>query len=246
MNDTAIELQDVDVVYRVRGRDLPVLRSLSLTIGRGESYGLVGESGCGKTTAAFTIMHHLPRNGRVVSGSISVNGNDLLRLGGAEVRRLRATDLSMVYQNPAAALNPSIRVGPQVAEYVIERLRAGNQTYAQVRLKQLGDAGELPATWQSRPLGGQRAGHHQIATLVPMVLILLTIAGAFTQVVSAQPGSSGQIAVHDWVQRPARHARPVLQSSSTPQWSPIQPGEWGRQTFAVAVPLKRVATCGVM
>jgi peptide/nickel transport system ATP-binding protein len=116
VNDSAIELQDVDVVYRVRGRDLPVLRGLSLSIGRGESFGLVGESGCGKTTAAFTIMHHLPRNGRVVSGSIRVNGESLLNMSGAGVRRLRATDLSMVYQNPAAALNPSIKVAPQVAE----------------------------------------------------------------------------------------------------------------------------------
>jgi peptide/nickel transport system ATP-binding protein len=116
MNEPAIELQDVDVVYRVRGRDRAVLRGLSLTIGRGESYGLVGESGCGKTTAAFTIMRHLPRNGRVVSGSIRVNGEDLLRMSEAGVRRLRATTVSMVYQNPAAALNPAIRVGSQVGE----------------------------------------------------------------------------------------------------------------------------------
>jgi peptide/nickel transport system ATP-binding protein len=116
MTDPAIELQNVDVVYRVRGQDRAVLRGLSLSIGQGESFGLVGESGCGKTTAAFTIMRHLPRNGRVVSGSIRVNGEDLLQMGGAEIRRLRATTLSMVYQNPGASLNPSIRVGPQVAE----------------------------------------------------------------------------------------------------------------------------------
>ena len=116
MTDFAIELEDVDVVYRVRGRDRAVLRELSLAIERGESYGLVGESGCGKTTAAFTIMRHLPRNGRVVSGSIRVNGQDMLRMGEAEIRRLRSTTLSMVYQNPGSALNPAIRIGPQVAE----------------------------------------------------------------------------------------------------------------------------------
>jgi peptide/nickel transport system ATP-binding protein len=116
MNEPAIQLEDLEVVYRVRGVDRNVLRGVSLTIGEGESYGLVGESGCGKTTAAFAIMRALPRNGRVVSGSIRVNGEDLLGMGQAGVRKLRATTLSMVYQNPAAALNPTIRVGAQVGE----------------------------------------------------------------------------------------------------------------------------------
>jgi peptide/nickel transport system ATP-binding protein len=116
MNEPAIQLEDLEVVYRVRGVDRKVLRGVSLTIGEGESYGLVGESGCGKTTAAFAIMRALPRNGRVVSGSIRVNDQDLLGMGQGGVRKLRATTLSMVYQNPAAALNPTIRVGAQVAE----------------------------------------------------------------------------------------------------------------------------------
>jgi peptide/nickel transport system ATP-binding protein len=112
----AVELQDLEVVYRVRGLDRVVLRGLSLSVGKGEAYGLVGESGCGKTTAALAIMRYLPRNGRVLSGSIRIDGEDLLRLSDAGVRRLRAETISMVYQNPGAALNPSIRVGQQVTE----------------------------------------------------------------------------------------------------------------------------------
>ena len=115
-SEPAVQIEDLEVVYRVRGIDRPVLRGLTLTIAKGESYGLVGESGCGKTTAAFTIMRYLPRNGRVVSGSIRADGADLLRMNEVEMRRLRATTLSMVYQNPGAALNPSIRVGNQIAE----------------------------------------------------------------------------------------------------------------------------------
>jgi peptide/nickel transport system ATP-binding protein len=116
MTTPAIDLEGLEVVYRVRGVDRRVLRGVDLTIGQGESYGLVGESGCGKTTAAYALMRALPRNGRVVGGSIRVNGEDLLAMSGAEVRRLRATEISMVYQNPATALNPSIRIGPQVTE----------------------------------------------------------------------------------------------------------------------------------
>ena len=112
----ALELDELNVVYRVRGRDRQVLRGVTLEVGRGEAYGLVGESGCGKSTAALAIVQYLPRNGFVRSGAIKIDGNDVLALSGAALRRLRSESVSMVYQNPGAALNPSIRVGKQVAE----------------------------------------------------------------------------------------------------------------------------------
>jgi peptide/nickel transport system ATP-binding protein len=112
----ALELRNLDVVYRVRGRDRQVLRDVSLTIERGRSYGLVGESGCGKTTAALAIVRYLPRNGRVSSGSILIGARDVVQLNGRELRHLRAEDVGMVYQNPGAALNPGIRVGRQIAD----------------------------------------------------------------------------------------------------------------------------------
>jgi peptide/nickel transport system ATP-binding protein len=112
----ALELDELDVVYRVRGKDREVLRGVSLTVAAGESYGLVGESGCGKSTTALTAVQYLPGNGHVRSGSVRVAGRDVLALSKAELRRLRANDVSMVYQDPSQALNPSIRVGDQVAE----------------------------------------------------------------------------------------------------------------------------------
>jgi peptide/nickel transport system ATP-binding protein len=112
----ALELDEVDVAYRVRGRWRRVLQGVSFRIEPGESYGLVGESGCGKSTCAFAVMHYLPRNGRVTAGSIRVAGREVAAMGEAEIRRLRAGAVSMVYQNPGAALNPSIRIGDQVAE----------------------------------------------------------------------------------------------------------------------------------
>ena len=78
---SALDVSELELVYRVRGVDRPVLRGVSFTIGRGLSYGLVGESGCGKSTAALGIVRYLPRNGRVTGGSISVAGRDVLALG---------------------------------------------------------------------------------------------------------------------------------------------------------------------
>ena len=116
MSEPALAVGDLDVAYRVRGRDRPVLRGVSFEVARGESYGLVGESGCGKSTAALAIVRYLPRNGSVSGGSISVAGRDALALGGGALREFHARTVSMVYQNPGAALNPSMRVGAQVAE----------------------------------------------------------------------------------------------------------------------------------
>ncbi|MDQ5835075.1 MAG: ABC transporter ATP-binding protein, partial [Actinomycetota bacterium] len=112
----ALELDDIEVEYRVRGNWKRVLRGVSLHIAEGESYGLVGESGCGKSTAAFAALRYLPRNGRVSKGEIRVAGEDLLAMGEADVRKLRASRVSMVYQNPTSALNPTIHIGDQVAE----------------------------------------------------------------------------------------------------------------------------------
>ena len=112
----ALELDDLCVEYKVRGTWKQVLRGVSLQVSPGESYGLVGESGCGKSTAAFAALKYLPRNGRVSRGGIHVAGNDLLAMNDAAVRALRTTQVSMVYQNPTGALNPTIRIGDQVAE----------------------------------------------------------------------------------------------------------------------------------
>ena len=68
----ALQLEELDVVYKVRGEDREVLRGVSLTVGAGEAYGLVGESGCGKSTTALAVVRYLPRNGRVRAGSIRV------------------------------------------------------------------------------------------------------------------------------------------------------------------------------
>ena len=73
-----LELRNLEVAYTVRGIDRQVLRGVSFSIAPGEAYGLVGESGCGKSTAAFAAMRYLPRNGKITSGSILFEGKDIV------------------------------------------------------------------------------------------------------------------------------------------------------------------------
>ncbi len=112
----ALTVDAIDITYRVRGRDLVTVRDVSFRIGRGESYGLVGESGSGKSTIALAVVRYLARNGRVSQGGIAIDGRDVLSLSQGELRKLRQSTVSMVYQEPGKALNPTIRVGRQVAE----------------------------------------------------------------------------------------------------------------------------------
>ena len=111
-----LELRNLEVAYTVRGIDRQVLRDVSLSIAPGEAYGLVGESGCGKSTAAFAAMRYLPGNGKITGGSILFEGKDIVDIGETDVAQLRRSAISMVYQNPATALNPTIRIGKQIAE----------------------------------------------------------------------------------------------------------------------------------
>ena len=112
----ALTLVGLTVSYRTRGRERDVLTDVSLRIRHGQAYGLVGESGCGKSTVALAALRYLPRNGRVRAARLAVAGEDVLALDAQGLRRLRANAVSMVYQDPASALNPSLTIARQVSE----------------------------------------------------------------------------------------------------------------------------------
>jgi peptide/nickel transport system ATP-binding protein len=112
----ALRIEHLEVSFKVGQRERKVVSDVSFAIRRGESYGLVGESGCGKSTVAFAAIRYLARNGRVSGGRIWVDGRDLGSLSARELRRLRTHSVAMVYQDPGRALNPTMRIGTQMAE----------------------------------------------------------------------------------------------------------------------------------
>jgi peptide/nickel transport system ATP-binding protein len=112
----ALVLDDVSVAYKVGSRERTVLNGLSLRIRPGEAFGLVGESGCGKSTAAFAAVRYLARNGRISGGRILIAGRDLMALSARELRGVRSRSVAMVYQDPGRALNPTLRIARQMTE----------------------------------------------------------------------------------------------------------------------------------
>ncbi|MBI1294042.1 dipeptide ABC transporter ATP-binding protein [bacterium] len=111
-----LKLDNLAVAYKVRGGEVEAVQEVSLEIYRGESFGVVGESGCGKSTVAWSIVNFLGANGYVKRGRIFFQGQDLVGKSSEELRRLRGDQIAMVYQDPMQALNPSMRLGDQLKE----------------------------------------------------------------------------------------------------------------------------------
>ncbi|MBL8701173.1 MAG: ABC transporter ATP-binding protein [Alphaproteobacteria bacterium] len=112
-----LAVEGLTVRYGQGEDSLRAVHDVSFTIAPGEAYGLIGESGSGKSTIAFAIVNHI-RGGTVETGSIRLRGRDLLALPRAELARLRGRRVAMVYQDPHSALNPAIPVGEQIAEAI--------------------------------------------------------------------------------------------------------------------------------
>jgi peptide/nickel transport system ATP-binding protein len=177
-DDVVMEAAHVDVSYNVRGTDRLAIRDVSFQIGRGESFGLVGESGSGKTTMALAITRYLARNGRVSAGSITVNGQDVASLRRNDLRLLRARTISMVYQEPGRALNPSLKVGRQVAEVFeiagLRRADAAGRAEEALRKVQISDPGRVLQSYPHQLSGGmlQRVVIAMALASEPNLLIL--------------------------------------------------------------------------
>lgn len=111
-----LEISGLRLSYYTRAGEVPAVMDFDLTIRKGESVGLVGESGCGKSTVANGIMRYMGKNGGIVGGAIKFHGRDMSELTEEEMRRIRGRDIAMIYQEPMAALNPSLTIAAQLME----------------------------------------------------------------------------------------------------------------------------------
>lgn len=165
-----IEIEDLTVTYKTREGRIRALENINITIGDGEIFGIVGESGSGKTTLAMAIMGLLPRNGFVESGSIKVDGKDVLKLKPEMARRVRGRIVSLVFQGAMNTLNPLMRIEDQVAEPLLIH-RTENKEDALKKARQTLDLMGLDSfTWKKYPheLSGGMKQRAVIATAMIM------------------------------------------------------------------------------
>ncbi|UWQ48222.1 ABC transporter ATP-binding protein [Leisingera caerulea] len=111
-----LEIDKLSISFFTRLREIPAVMDFSVAVQPGEAVGLVGESGCGKSTVALGVMQDLGKNGRVVGGTIKFKGRDLAEMSAEELRDIRGNEIAMIYQEPMASLNPAMKIGKQLME----------------------------------------------------------------------------------------------------------------------------------
>jgi peptide/nickel transport system ATP-binding protein len=156
-----LEIDQLAIAYATRHGDVAAVRDVSFDIHRAETFGIVGESGCGKSTVAFSIVSFLGRNGRITGGRILFQGQDLVKRSEKELRKLRGDRIAMVYQDPMQALNPSMTLGDQMAEVLIvhrsmKRVDALERCEQMLHRVYMPDPGSVMRRYPHQVSGGQQ------------------------------------------------------------------------------------------
>jgi oligopeptide/dipeptide ABC transporter ATP-binding protein len=174
-----LSVEDLRTVFYSHGAAVPAVNGVSLSVDRGKTLGVVGESGCGKSVTALSVMRLIPpRMGRIERGSIRYDGRDLLTLSDAEMHQVRGGDISMVFQEPMTALNPVLTVGQQIIETILlhkrgSRKEARDRAIEMLRLVHIAEAERQIDAYPHQLSGGmrQRAMIAMALSCNPKVLI---------------------------------------------------------------------------
>jgi peptide/nickel transport system ATP-binding protein len=211
-----LDVTNLQVHFAVYGGVLKVLDGVSLRVLRGEKVGLVGETGCGKTTAMKAILRVLPETARVPFGRIDFLGRDILTMSNRELAQIRGRGISMVFQDPTAALNPVFTVGEQLETVIADTVSARGQPISRRAIRAqavsslqevaLADPERLLRSYPVQLSGGMRQ----------RVCIGMALATDPSLLIADEPGSSLDVTIQDQILRllqalvADRHASVIL------------------------------------
>ena len=156
-----LEIDKLSISFFTRLREIPAVMDFSVKVAPGEAVGLVGESGCGKSTVALGVMRDLGKNGRIVGGSIKFKGRDMASLSDDELRDIRGNEIAMIYQEPMASLNPAMKIGKQLMEVPmihegVSEEEAYNRALEVVTDVKLPDPARMLSSYPHQLSGGQQ------------------------------------------------------------------------------------------
>jgi peptide/nickel transport system ATP-binding protein len=162
MTQTLLSVRDLEISFRTGGQEIPVVRDLSFDLQRGETLGIVGESGCGKSITALSLLGLVPNPpGRVSAGQILFQGEDLVQASEKRLNQIRGNEISMVFQEPMTSLNPVYSIGEQIAEtarahFKLSRAEAWDRAVEMLALVGIPSPGKRAHVYPHQLSGGMR------------------------------------------------------------------------------------------
>jgi peptide/nickel transport system ATP-binding protein len=165
-----LTVKNLQSYFFTRSGLVKAVDDVSFSIWPGETLALVGESGCGKSMTALSLLRLLPEPGRIVGGEILLDDHDLLRLPDTEMRRIRGNDISMIFQEPMTSLNPVLRIGEQVAEVLRLHRGLSPQQALEEAEKQLEQVGIPDPQQRLRDYPHQLSGGQRQRVMIAMAL----------------------------------------------------------------------------
>ena len=191
---TLLEVEGLTTRLHLPGRTVYAVEEVSFTIAQGETVGLVGESGCGKTMTGASIARLLPEGGRIESGRVLLDGRNLTALTEGEMRRVRGRELGVVFQDPMTSLNPTMRVGDQIGEPLLIH-RMADKASARSRALELLDLVGVPA-----PSERIDSYPHQLSGgLRQRVCIAIALACEPKVLIADEPTTSLDVSIQDQI-----------------------------------------------
>lgn len=170
LGEELLKVENLSVCVEIKGAQVLALSKVSLSIRSGEIVGVVGESGCGKTMMALAIMGLLADNSKIVDGSIRLQGEEISSLSSRMLSRLRGERVGMIFQEPMVALNPLMKVGPQVGE-VLAIHKVGSRSARRKRVKELfSQVGLSGAVVRSKQYPHELSGGMRQRVMIAMAL----------------------------------------------------------------------------
>lgn len=156
-----LEIDKLNISFFVRAGEIPAVMDFSCKVMPGETMGLVGESGCGKSTVALGIMRDMGNRGKIVGGSIKFRGRDMGDMSDAELRDIRGSKIAMIYQEPMASLNPAMKIGKQLMEVLIihekvSKNEAYERSLVMLESVKLPDPARVMSAYPHQISGGQQ------------------------------------------------------------------------------------------
>src|SRR5690554_4753027 len=189
-----LEVDRLVMRYKIKAGEVSAVEDVTFTVHQGEAVGLVGESGCGKTSVALSLLRLLPSNAEYVSGEIRLNGEDLLQLTDTEMRKRRWKEIAMVFQGAMNSWNPVYRVGDQIRETLDTHYR-GEMTYQEQRehMERLFTAVGLP------PAMLDRYPHEFSGGMRQRAVIAMALACSPQLIIADEPTTALDVIVQDQI-----------------------------------------------